>query len=92
MRPHYDFSSGVRGKHHRANREGHTVMVHKEDGSTVIQNFKIEDGAVVIDRDVREYFPTAEDVNNALRGLIALLPAKQQKRATRKRQMLKVQP
>ncbi len=95
MRAEYDFASmkgAVRGKYSKASREGHTVRVIREDGSVDVRHYKGEDEAFVIDRDVREYFPTAEDVNNTLRGLIALLPAKQQKRVTRKRQTLKVQP
>ena len=33
MRSEYDFSKGVRGKHYRSLREGHTVTVHQEDGT-----------------------------------------------------------
>ena len=74
MRAEYDFSGGVRGKHAAAYREGHTVTIHKKDSSTVIQNFKLEEGAVVLAPDVREYFPDAESVNNALRILISIAP------------------
>src|SRR5438105_4871319 len=76
MRAEYDFSGGVRGKHYRAYRQGHSVTIHKNDGTTVVQQFKLEEGAVVLDRDVREYFPDAEAVNKALRALIALIPQK----------------
>lgn len=31
MRTEYDFSKGVRGKHHKAYHEGHTVNVRKAD-------------------------------------------------------------
>ena len=31
LRAEYDFSSGVRGKHYKAYRQGHRVTVHKED-------------------------------------------------------------
>jgi len=74
MLPEYDFSTGVRGKHHRAYREGHTVKVHKDDGTTVVHYFTLEDGAVMLEPDVREYFPDSETVNKALRSLIALIP------------------
>ena len=37
MLPEYDFSSGVRGKHYKAYRQGHTVVIHKTDGTTVVQ-------------------------------------------------------
>ena len=36
MRPEYDFSTmkgAVRGKYHKAYREGHKVVIHKEDGT-----------------------------------------------------------
>jgi hypothetical protein len=76
LRPEYDFSKGVRGKHYQAYREGHTVTIHKKDGTTIIQEFKLEENAVVLEPDVREYFPDSESVNNALRSLIALIPGK----------------
>ena len=75
-RTEYDFSDGVRGKHHKAYRQGHQVTIHKSDGTTVVQNFKLEEGAVVLDQDVRKYFTNAEAVNNALRALIAIIPSK----------------
>jgi hypothetical protein len=34
MREEYDFSGGVRGKHYEAYRRGHTILVHKSDGTT----------------------------------------------------------
>lgn len=74
MRAEYDFSGGVRGKHAAAYQEGHSVTIHKKDGTTVVQNFKLEEGAVIIEPDVREYFPDAESVNKALRALIAIAP------------------
>ncbi len=85
MRTEYDFSGGVRGKYFRNMREGYTVTVHNEDGTTLVQNFKLEDGAVRLDRDVQEYFPDAESVNNALRGLISLFPKQQRKLKTKAR-------
>ena len=39
--PHYDFKAGVRGKHHRDYQCGHRVTIHKTDGTTVVQNFKL---------------------------------------------------
>lgn len=79
MRPEYDFSNmagGVRGKYYEAYRAGHTVKIHKADGTTVVQHFKLEDGAVMLDADVQKYFPDSEAVNNALRCLIPLLKGK----------------
>ncbi len=74
MRPEYDFSGGVRGKHYQAYRQGHTVKIHQADGNVIVQHFTLEDGAIFLEPDVQEYFPDTEAVNNALRGLIALFP------------------
>ena len=69
-----DFSGGIRGKHHAASKKGFAVKVHREDGTTTLHKFLPEKGAVVLDEDVRNYFPDARSVNSALRGLIKLLP------------------
>lgn len=71
MRKEYDFSGGIRGKHYKSYREGHTVLIHKEDGTTLVQYFTQEDGAVMLDPDVKTHFPDSESVNRALRSLIA---------------------
>ncbi len=79
VRPEYDFKSmkgGVRGKYYKAYRAGHMVKVHKADGTTIVQHFQLEDDAVLLAPDVREYFPDSEAVNKALRCLIPLLPQK----------------
>jgi hypothetical protein len=79
MKPEYDFSSmkgAVRGKYHKAYRTGHKVVIHKEDGSTSVQYFKLEEGAVMLEPDVRKYFSTSESVNGALRSLISIFPGK----------------
>jgi hypothetical protein len=75
MMPEYDFakmSGGIRGKYHKA------VKIHKDDGSVEVHYFTIEDGAVMLEPDVQEYFPDSESVNNALRSLISLIPDKHQ--------------
>jgi hypothetical protein len=74
MLPEYDFRGGVRGKHAQAYRAGHTVKVRREDGSVVVQYFTAAEGAVLLEPDVREFFPDAKAVNQALRSLIALIP------------------
>ncbi len=74
MLPEYDFTAGTRGKHSQAYRAGHTVTVHRADGSSTVQHFKLEEGAVMLDPEVRQYFPDSETVNNALRMLISLIP------------------
>jgi hypothetical protein len=71
MREEYDFSGGVRGKHYKSYREGHTVRIHKDNGTTSVQYFTQEDGAVILDPDVKAHFPDSESVNRALRSLIA---------------------
>lgn len=74
MLPEYDFSSGLRGKHVHAYQSGYKVTIHKIDGSTEEQDYTLPDGAVILDPAVRTYFPDAEAVNTALRGLIQLIP------------------
>jgi hypothetical protein len=69
-------SGGVRGKYYRAYRAGHTVKVHRADGTTAVQYFEPEE-VIVLAPDVQEYFPNSEAVNKALRGLIALIPQKE---------------
>jgi len=70
MRNEYDFSGGVRGKHFRAYRQGHTVAISKQDGSVEVHYFTQEDGAVMLDPDIKKHFPDSESVNKALRSLI----------------------
>jgi hypothetical protein len=70
MRNEYDFSRGVRGKRYRAYRSGHTVRVTKIDGTVEERHFTLEDGAVMLDPDLRERFPDSESVNRALRTLV----------------------
>jgi hypothetical protein len=82
MLPEYDFTQGKRGKHYRAYQRGHTVRIRKTDGTTLVQHFKLEEGAVVLAPDVREYFPDADAVNQALRTLIGLIPRKRRSGGT----------
>ncbi|MGC2238161.1 MAG: hypothetical protein WA584_18555 [Pyrinomonadaceae bacterium] len=72
MRKEYDFSKGVRGKHFESLKKGHTTIIHKSDGSTVVKQTR----PIFLDEDVQAYFPDSESVNEALRGLIALVPDK----------------
>lgn len=76
MLPEYDFSGGTRGKHARQYQRGHSVKIHKSDGTTQIQHYKLEEGAVMLAPDVREYFSDSDSVNQALRTLIKLIPSK----------------
>jgi len=76
MLPEYDFEGkpGERGKYYQAYRQGHSVKIHKEDGTVETHYFTLEDGAVMLEPDVSAYFPDSEATNRALRGLIALIP------------------
>lgn len=78
MKREYDLrgKKGVRGKYYRAYRQGHTVRLTQQDGTVTEQHFTLQDGAVMLEPDVRRYFPDSESVNAALRSLIALIPAK----------------
>jgi hypothetical protein len=71
MRKEYDFSGGVRGKHFKAYRQGHAVKINKQDGSVEVHYFTQEEGAVMLDPDLKKHFPNSESVNKALRSLIA---------------------
>ena len=70
MRKEYDFSYGVRGKHYKSYREGHTVVINKEDSAKSIRFFTQQEGAVMLDPDVKSHFPDSESVNKALRSII----------------------
>ena len=74
MRSEYDFTGGVRGKHSEAYRKGHSVTIHKTDGTNVVEHFMPEKNIIVLEDDVREYFPDSEIVNRVLRSLISLIP------------------
>ena len=86
MRPEYDFSTlkqvGERGRFHKARRQGYTTVVTHPDGTKEITHYRPVPGSVVVDQDVGAYFPDSDAVNAALRGLMALIPAK--RRAARK--------
>ncbi len=84
MRPEYDFShmkGAVRGKYYKAYRAGHKVVIHQEDGTSSVQYFKLEDGAVMLEPDVKKYFTDSESVNKALRSLISIIPSKKRSSA-----------
>ena len=76
MQSEYDFSDkhAVRRKYYQRLREGYTIKIQQEDGTTLIQHIVRPEGMITLDADVRVYFPDAEAVNTALRGLIHLIP------------------
>jgi hypothetical protein len=57
MKPEYDFSGskGTRGKFSHEYRNGHTVTIHKEDGTTTMQQFSLEEGAVLLEPENRDF-------------------------------------
>ena len=73
MRPEYDFRGAARGKHYKPLHKGYTVHIHKPDGTTVVEHYKIAAGTVMLQPDVRKHFPDSESVNTALRSLITLM-------------------
>jgi hypothetical protein len=76
MRAEYDFTGGERGKYYKAMQQGYTVTIHKSDGTTVVEHIRPDKRAVILEPDVRAYFPDSEAVNTALRTLISLIPGK----------------
>ena len=81
MRTEYDFTGGVRGKHYKAMQAGYTITIHKADGTSVVKDVMPKEGAVLLEPDIRAYFPDSESVNRALRCLIPLLPKKYRAKA-----------
>lgn len=75
---------GVRGKYYRAYRQGHAVRITQDDGTVMEQHFILQEGAVLLEPDVRRYFPNSESVNAAPRSLSALIPSKPRKSHARK--------
>ena len=76
MRAEYDFRRGMRGKHYKDMQAGYTVTIHKADGTTLVKDVRPKEGAIVLEPDIRTYFPNSESVNKTLRCLIPLLPQK----------------
>ena len=47
------------------------MKIHQEDGSVEEHHFTLEDGAVILEPDLKAKFPDSESVNKALRALVA---------------------
>lgn len=50
IRPEYDLKKlrgGVQGKYYKAYRQGHTVKIHKADGTIVVQHFQFEKEEII---------------------------------------------
>lgn len=87
MLPEYDLDGkkAVRGKYAKAMRKGYSVRVLHEDGTVTVQHFVPKENAVILDPDVRVYFPDSESVNRALRSLIDLIPEKKTRQTAERR-------
>lgn len=73
MRAEYDFSKATRGKFYRPLGKGYTVHVKQGDGTEIINHYTLAEGAILLEPDVREFFPDSQAVNEALRSLIHLM-------------------
>lgn len=73
MRSEYDFSNAVRGKHAKDMQTGYTMTVHEKDGSVTVTEIAPQEGTVILEPDLRKYFPDSESVNRALRCLIPII-------------------
>ena len=78
MLPEYDLESkkGVRGKYAKSLQNGYSVRVLTEDGTVTVRDFVPKENTVLLDPDVKAYFPDSESVNRTLRSLINLIPEK----------------
>ena len=76
IRAEYEFEGGARGKHHQAMQAGYTITIHRADGARIVKEVRPKEGTVILEPDVRQYFPDSESVNTILRSLIRLIPRK----------------
>jgi len=87
MLPEYGFKGkkATRGKYAKALKQGYSIRVTNEDGTITVKQFVPRDDMVVLDPDVKIYFPDSESVNHALRSLIELIPRRTGKRVSEKK-------
>ena len=87
MLSEYDLTGkkGVRGKYAKSLKKGNSIRVLKADGTVEVREFIPKEEAVLLEPDVRVYFPDSESVNRALRSLIDLIPEKKISRVTERR-------
>ncbi|MBD2568525.1 hypothetical protein [Anabaena lutea] len=77
LKEEYDLSqlkNPIRGKYYQQYQEGYSVTIHHEDRTTTVENFPKQNDIIVLDPDVKQYFPDSESVNSTLRSLIKLIP------------------
>ncbi|HEY9529004.1 MAG TPA: hypothetical protein VIR02_18080 [Anaerolineales bacterium] len=87
MLPEYNLEGkrGVRGKYTKSTQKGYSVRVLNEDGTVTVRDFVPKENTVLLDPDVKAYFPDSESVNHALRSLINLIPEKKAGRVAENR-------
>ena len=59
MRPEYDFTGGVRGKHAAAMRQGSTRMVHHADGTREITTVRPLEGSIGFPEELEKFWALA---------------------------------
>jgi hypothetical protein len=79
MKSRYDFTKGKRTLHAERYRRGHEVRIERADGTVTVRHFTLEDGAVMLEPDVRAVFRDSKAVKRALRCLIPLIQRRQAK-------------
>ena len=87
MLPEYGFKGkkATRGKYTKALKQGYSIRVTNEDGTVTVRQFVPRENTVLLDPDVKVYFPDSESVNRALRSLIELIPEKGGKQVAQKK-------
>ena len=87
MLPEYDLKGkkGVRGKYANALKQGYSIRITNDDGTVSFKQFVPRENTVVLDPDVKAYFPDSKSVNRALRSLIDLIPEKSGKQVAEKK-------
>ena len=68
----------MRGEYAKALQNGYSVRVLNEDGTVTVRDFVPKEHTILLDPDVKAYFPDSERVNRTLRSLINLIPEKTQ--------------
>jgi hypothetical protein len=87
MLPEYNLEGkkGVRGKYAKAVQKGYSLRVLNEDDTVTVRDFIPKENSVLLDPDVKAYFPDSESVNRTLRSLINLIPEKKASRVSENR-------
>ena len=87
MLPEYDLKDkkGMRGKYVKALKQGYSIRVTNDDGTVSVKQFVPRETTVVLDPDVKAYFPDSESINQALRSLIKLIPERNKKKVAEKK-------